>query len=170
VHRSVTAIAMRFTSCPPRSRLTIISRSCALVAFFVGGAMASVSAVSSRVVLEPGVYRQIEPAAKRSLQLGNEIVLTRDKYGVLKFTINAVRQLDRNIGTISGTIDSRLPTTWTSKREFANCRLRFRSAPAGFTVTQDYEFGDCGGYGVTANGTYLRVVAQPRRGMLSKDE
>ena len=79
--------------------------------------------------------------------------------GHLSFRIDAVRQLDRNTGTAQGTIRATSPATWTNHAQYERCRLTFTApAPHLIVVAQEYAYGDCGfGYGVTADGTYLRV-------------
>jgi hypothetical protein len=110
----------------------------------------------------PGTYRQIDTVTKKTLAIGNQIVIIAGKPGRLGFSVNAVRQADTNGGFVAGVLPGVLPATWSRTSSAGNCRLIFEGLPKGLKVTQDLGFGDCGfGAGVSASGTYQLVPEKP---------
>ena len=130
----------------------------------IGGIAAIVTSPVSAAesTLQPGTYGQINPGTKHVMNPGNQIVFVRGKNGRLSFSVNAIRALDLNQGYVAGTLPSNGPTvTWTQQEAGIDCKLTFMAAGTGLKVVQDYKFGDCGfGYGVLADGTYVRTAAE----------
>lgn len=109
-----------------------------------------------------GTYVQIDTVTKRPLRPGNTIVFVRSKDGSFGFSINAIRALDSNQGYVAGRFRPGRVVVWSQKSEAGDCKLTFSAIPAGLMVAQDAKFGDCGfGYGVLANGTYVRESEKP---------
>ncbi len=113
-------------------------------------------------LLDAGTYEQINPATKRVMNPGNQIVFVRGKRGSLAFSVNAVRGIDLNQGYVVGTLPASGPSvTWMQKGGGTDCKITFTAlANHGLKVVQDSKVGDCGfGYGVLADGTYVRTRA-----------
>ena len=114
----------------------------------------------------PGTYREISPATRRVMSVGNEVVFVRARRGRLSFSLNAIRASDNNMGYIGGTLAKSTRVVWTHSSENARCRLTF--VPLGsemLRITQDVRFGDCGfGYGVLSDGLYKRTRATGKLG------
>ncbi len=117
-------------------------------------------------VLAPGTYAQVSPVTKKVAKIGNVVVLVRGKTGRLAFSVNAIRALDLNQGFVAGTLPAGgHSVVWSQKSDGADCRLTFTANASGLAIEQDLKFGDCGfGYGVTADGTYLRTAADGKLG------
>jgi hypothetical protein len=111
----------------------------------------------------PGTYRQIDTVTKKTLPIGNQVVIIAGKGGRVGFSINAIRQIDTNQGFAVGTLPSILPAVWSrTSAESGNCKLVFEGLPKGLKITQDMGFGDCGfGSGVSASGTYALIAEKP---------
>jgi hypothetical protein len=119
--------------------------------------VAAPSGVPSTPLLA-GTYRAVDPSTRHPLHPGNELIVRSAGIGSLRFTLNAIRALDLNTGTISGTIIDKLPSTFAQTAPGGKCRLHFAAARRGVSVQQDVAFGDCGfGYGVLADGLYERI-------------
>ncbi len=140
---------------------------------FTAAVLAAASAVLTVVpalgadpVLSPGRYVQISPVTKKPADVGNTIVFVRGKTRRLSFSVNAIRALDLNQGFVAGTLPANgRRVTWQQKSAGSECRLTFTATATGLDVQQDLAFGDCGfGYGVTADGTYLKVADDAKLG------
>jgi hypothetical protein len=110
----------------------------------------------------PGTYRQIDTVTKKTLPVGNQVVIIVGKGGRLGFSVNAVRQVDTNQGFVVGTLPAVMPAVWSRTSSSGNCKLVFEGLPQGLKITQDTGFGDCGfGSGVSASGIYALVAEKP---------
>ncbi len=119
---------------------------------------------AAQPTIEAGTYAQFNPGTKRVMDPANQIVIVNGKNGRLAFSVNAIRALDQNSGFIVGTLPGTgTIVTWATKADGISCRLTFTALGGprhALKVAQDYKFGDCGfGYGVTADGTYVRTRA-----------
>jgi hypothetical protein len=129
--------------------------------------VASVPPARGADTFQPGTYRQVSPATGRLMSVGNEVVLQADRHGHLRFSLNAIRPSDNNLGYIAGTLPRDAGTiVWSSTKEYARCRLTFAPVAGAFLrLTQDVRFGDCGfGYGVLGDGLYKRTRAGGKLG------
>ena len=127
----------------------------------------TVAPVYSADAFLSGTYREISPATRRVMSVGNEVVFLRDRRGRIAFSLNAIRPSDSNMGYIGGTFArNSARIVWTSDKEYARCKLTFVSLPhAMLQITQDVRFGDCGfGYGVLSDGLYKRTQATGKLG------
>jgi hypothetical protein len=129
-------------------------------------ALAAAPALAQAPLLAPGTYAQISPMTKKPAKIGNVVVLVRGKSGKLAFSVNAIRALDLNQGFVAGTLPGGgHSVVWSQKSDGVDCRLTFTATTTGITVEQDVTFGDCGfGYGVVADGTYVRSAADGKLG------
>jgi hypothetical protein len=145
---------------PLRMKLTAGRSSLALAVVLLWDATARGATPIEHFV--PGTYRQIDTVTKKTLPVGNQVVIIAGKAGRLGFSVNAVRQIDTNQGFVAGTLPPVMPAVWTRTSAAGNCKLIFEGLPKGLKVTQDAGFGDCGfGYGVSASGIYALVPEKP---------
>jgi len=144
------------------SRARFAAVAIAGVAALVGAAPAS----AADPVLVPGRYAQLSPLTKKPAEIGNTVVFVRGKTRRLSFSVNAIRALDLNQGFVAGTLPANgRRVTWQQKSGGIACRLTFTATASGLVVEQDVGFGDCGfGYGVTADGTYVKVADDAKLG------
>jgi hypothetical protein len=147
----------------------VLAAAVALIAGVPPGAMGATPA-PAEPVLAPGTYAQIAPGTKRPAKIGNTVVFVRGKTGGLAFSVNAIRALDLNQGFVAGIlyVGNRHvhQLTWVQKGGGTDCRLTFTATPTGLTIQQDLKFGDCGfGYGVVADGDYVRVSDHEKLGL-----
>ncbi len=130
-------------------------------------ALAAVPAHAGEPALQPGTYGQYNPGTKKIAVPGNQLVIVRGKGGRLAFSLNAVRGVDVNQGYVAGMLPAPngRSVVWVQQAEGANCKLTFTATAGGLTVVQDAKFGDCGfGYGVFADGQYVRVAEDAKLG------
>jgi hypothetical protein len=123
------------------------------------------AATAPAQTLTAGAYRQVDPKTDKTVPYANRLELVGVAPDRLAFSVFVFRQIDNNIGSISGTIPIGATAVYVRDSPGdTRCKLGFIAGPGpnDVTVAQEVVSGDCGfGYGTDATGVYRRVPETP---------